>query len=149
MDEALRRSGFGDRRRRRPQPSMAAGRSLMAPFGPAHSLLQDPEALFEFMPDVNFANPAQMCGSLGLTGAIATRAPAIAKVCGRLASLPTFDSVNTSFDAVHEIDSLIKDVPDAVIVVVGDILTSVNSGKLPAPRPSGSTVCNIFPRLCR
>jgi hypothetical protein len=112
-------------------------------------VLQDPEALFGMLPDVDFANPGQMCGSLGLNGAIASRAPVIGKVCGRLASLPTFDSVSTAFDAVHEIDGLIKDVPDAVILGVGDILTSVNSSKLPATRPPGSTVCNIFPRLCK
>ena len=112
-------------------------------------LLQDPEALFEFLPNVDFGNPARMCDSMGLSESVASRAPVIAKVCGQLAGLPTFDSVSTAFGAVHEIDSLVRDVPDAVIVGVGDILTSVNADKLPAPRPPGSTVCNIFPRLCR
>ncbi|MGE5170357.1 MAG: hypothetical protein ACM3JC_08290 [Rudaea sp.] len=112
-------------------------------------LLQDPDGVLGMLPDVDFANPGQMCGSLGLSGSIASRAPVIGKVCGRLANLPTFDSVSTAFDAVHEVDSLVRDIPDAVILGVGDILTSVNSAKLPAPRPAGSTVCNIFPRLCQ
>lgn len=116
---------------------------------PVQLVLQDPEALFGMLPDVDFTKPGQMCGSLGLSGPIASRAPVIGKVCSQLAGLPTFDSVSTAFGAVHEIDGLIKDVPDAVILGVGDILTSVNSAKLPVTRPVGSTVCNIFPRLCQ
>jgi hypothetical protein len=66
-----------------------------------------------------------------------------------LAGVPTFDIASTAFGTVDRINSLLADLPDEVIFGVADVLTSVNTAKLPAPRPPGSAICNTFPRLCR
>jgi hypothetical protein len=116
---------------------------------PVQMVLDDPDFLFESMPTANAANPAQLCDKLNLSGAIANRAPAIRNLCNLMGSMPSFDVASGAFGTVHEIKTLLADLPDEIIFGVADILPDVNTPKLPAPRPPGSTVCNIFPRLCR
>jgi hypothetical protein len=116
---------------------------------PVQLVLDDPDVLFESLPAFSTANPGQLCSTLGLSGSIANRSPAVAGLCGLLGGVPTFEVASTAFSTVHDIHSLLMDLPDEVIFGVSDILTSVNTDKLPTPRPPGSPVCNIFPRLCR
>lgn len=116
---------------------------------PVQIVLDDPDLLFESMPTASAANPAQLCDKLKLSGAIANRAPAITNLCSLLGSMPSFDVASRAFGTVHQINTLLADLPDEIIFGVADILPDVNTPKLPAPRPPGSTVCNIFPRLCR
>lgn len=115
-------------------------------------ILDDPEVLFDQLPSLSANNPAQMCDTTGLSGRIANRSPAVAKLCNLLGGLPSFDVVSSAFDTVHRVNDLVENVPDEVVLGVGEILKDKVDDKLPAPKP-GSTFCNIagsvFKRLCK
>jgi hypothetical protein len=119
---------------------------------PVQQVLDDPEVLFEQLPSVSPSNPARMCDTLQLSGRIANRSPAVANLCNLLGSLPSYEVVSTAFDTVHRVNDLVENVPDEVVLGVGEILKEKVDDKLPAPKP-GSTFCNIagsvFKRLCK
>jgi len=114
-------------------------------------VLDDPEILFEHLPSISASNPAQMCNTMGLSGRIANRSPAAANLCNLLGGLPKYEVVRTAFDTVHRVNDLVENVPDEVVIGVGEIL-DVAKPKLPPPKP-GSVFCNIagsvFKRLCK
>jgi hypothetical protein len=87
-----------------------------------------------------------------LSGRIANRSPAVANLCNLLGGLPSYEVVSSAFDTVHRVNDLIENVPDEVVLGVGEILKDKVDDKLPAPKP-GSTFCNIagsvFKRLCK
>ena len=115
-------------------------------------VLDDPEILFEHLPSISASNPAQMCSTTGLSGRIANRSPAVANLCNLLGGLPSYEVVRTAFDTVHRVNDLVENVPDEVVLGVGEILKDKVDDKLPAPKP-GSVFCNIagsvFKRLCK
>jgi len=119
---------------------------------PVQQVLDDPEILFEHLPSISANNPAQICDTTGLSGRIANRSPAVANLCNLLGGLPSYEVVSSAFDTVHRVNDLIENVPDEVVLGVGEILKDKVDDKLPAPKP-GSTFCNIagsvFKRLCK
>jgi hypothetical protein len=129
-------------------PSIQAARNLLDLPEPVQKVLDDPDGIFGALPAAFVDNPGQMCNTLGLSGSIAGRSPAIATTCNALNSLPSFATVTSAFGKIDAINALIPVIPDQVALRVKDILPDALTPTLPPPPPSTSVVCKVFPRLC-
>ncbi len=110
------------------------------------SVLQDPERIFEGLPDVSAGLPS--CDSVQITPEMRARRPVLNRLCAELSGLPNDAVVKGAFE---KIDQLSDEVLDAIAELMGPLLTNVGE----APQNTRDRFCRsvigqrpVFDRYC-
>lgn len=86
------------------------------------TFMDDPERIFEGLPDLAGGFEALTCDQLGISAGMRSRRPRLDNVCERIDELPDFDTVR---DAFERIDGLTDETVDAIAELMAPLLSDV------------------------